>query len=759
MEKTGKEIKMKNLKKALGVNVNHIDSKSVQKELTQDNINSPILNIAHTSVVHILIVPDTKKPEDQSPFQGYLIDLFDEKYISLMHIMSIYPTSANEIYMSNEELISFRNMYSIGNYLILDKSSFTKRMSAFDGFPFIYCYCIGKEEVCLVNEVCKDFKYPPVTVGFEEQNEVILKDEFNAFFLDDSISNRLERAILDATFPDKALEFFKKRKKREKHIQRLEIPSFSHAVTNPNEAVFYGLGFELPNIEKLKSGSNKEVYIDAILATSHALLEITNKEVDVSIKSDLIIYCPSIYTHLYSFKSQFWNQIIRKESKVAKDFIMNGLFKNPNYSGFNIKINDDTQIDKITKSPTVFNIQAARKFELALSSAAINLLSVSNNSPAIRIPNGINFYHSELNDIESLSKSGTDKSKIKLKRKFAQLTTKMRDEIGDRLCDFISQNSSSLTLCTDAILEWLPIDRIPLMFSHEISKINTTPGNKFIQECVNFSSITVSKKHLMNITVIRSFKDNDPLKFILENSINHYAKIDNVVNITFIDVGSSDELIEALSRCKNNILIFDCHGNHGGSESHGWLQIGNEKVDTWKLPVVYPSVIILSACLTSAIGGSHASVANGFLSRGAMSVVGTLLPVDAVDSAVFIGRLIYRISGYLNALSKLNVGLISWRQFLSGLLRLSFCTEFLIMLRDDKKLFDQAKYEKIHTDCNMIINTHLNGWYDMVLSVIHNETGVDMNEIDKMVQNIGLTETMFYSQLGRPETIVIDLTI
>lgn len=81
------------------------------------------------------------------------------------------------------------------------------------------------------------------------------------------------------------------------------------------------------------------------------------------------------------------------------------------------------------------------------------------------------------------------------------------------------------------------------------------------------------------------------------------------------------------------------------------------------------------------------------------------------------------------------------------------------MLRDDEKLFEQVKYEKIHTDCNMIINTHLNGWYDMVLSVIHNETGVDINEVDKMIQNIGLTETMFYSQLGRPETIMIDLTI
>lgn len=401
MGKIGKKIKMKNLKKAL-ININHIDSKSELKELSQEYINGPIPNIAHTSVLHVLIVPDTKKPEDQSPFQGYLLDLFDEKYISLMHIMSIHPTSANEIYMSNEELISFRNKYSIGNYLILDKSSFTKRMPTFDGFPFIYCYCIGKEEVCLVNDVCKDFKYPPVTVGFEETSEVILKDEFNAFFLDDSISNRLDRAILDATFPTKALEFFKKRQKREKLIQRLELPSFSHAVTNPNEAVLYGLGFELPNIEKLKFGPNKEVYIDAILATSDALLEITNKEVDVSIKSDLIIYCPSIYTHLYSFKSQFWNQIIRKESKIVRDFIMNGLFKNPNYSGFDIKVNDDTQVDKIAKSPIVFNIQTTRKFELALSSAAINLLSVANNSPAIRIPNGINFYHSELNDIESL---------------------------------------------------------------------------------------------------------------------------------------------------------------------------------------------------------------------------------------------------------------------------------------------------------------------------------------------------------------------
>lgn len=758
MGRVGKKLKTNRIKKTLGDYMKLVSKDEISND-SKSHINGFLPNFAITSVLHILIVPDTKDPRQQSPFQGYLTELFDEKYINLMNLMSILPTTANEVYMNSDELLQFRNGYSISNYLILDVSSFKKRIFAFEGFPFIYCYCVDEDYANFVKETCNHFKYPPKTVGWEGC-DLSIDDNFRTFSLDNSIIDRLEIVKANGDLPQKAQDFFRIRSRRDSILVDIDQESYSHAVSNPNEAILYGLGFNLPNKNRLKGRSDRKVYIDAIINSSEAVRDIVNKHPKNPIKSDLILYCPSIFTFLYDFNSQFWNQIKRQEkSKVSRDFIIKGLFKNPNYSGFDIDLKNDKELKELQKSHIAQQLVMIRFFELALSSSAINFLCVSNNAPAIRLPNKINFFHSNLRDIESLSKSDKQQSLLKLKRKFEQFTKSMKDEIGNEICEFIVGNSRSLTLCTDSTIEWVPFDRIPLMFTHEISKINTTPGNKFLQESTNIASFSVSKEKLKKITIIRSFKDDDPVKLHLQTAIEHYIKLDNTISVEFIDVNSSDELVKAIDKSDCGILIFDCHGNHGGSESHGWLKIGDECVDTWFLPVVYPPIVILSACLTSAIGGSHASVANGFLSNGCLSVLGTLLPVDAAKSAIFIGRLILRVGIYLDALQKLKVEVINWRQFMSGLLRMSFCTEFLTMLRDDAEIIPSEKYEDIKFACNNIINAQLHDWYDRVLDVIHTHTGFEVSELDEKIQNIGLTETMYYSQLGRPEGIIIDLTV
>lgn len=718
-------------------------------------------DISFTSILHILVVPDTDSPEHQSPFQGFLLDLFNDSYIMLMHYMSIQPSSALEVYMEQDELVNFRNTLSVSNNFLLDKSSFSKRIEAFNGHPFIYCYCSNSAIVTYVNKVCEDFKFKPITVGFDKSCDISItqdSNEFSTFLLDAFIAKKIDSLKRSGSLPIEVLNLLNNKNKRNTTTVPLKQISYSHAVTNPSEAVLYALGYNLPKVKRITGSSNRDVYINAMTEVSDTIFDISMKKSKAFTKSDLIVYSPSIFNHLYNFNSQFWNHIKRIEkSKKVRDFIMKGLFQNPNYSGFAIKVNKEEELEEILKSKIINQIVEIRQSELALSSAAINFLSVSNNSPALRLPNSINFFHAKLKDIESLSQSNKPKSINNLQRKFKDFTSCFKHEIGDTLCNYISKNSKSLILCTDSILDWVSIDRIPLMFTHEISKINTTPGNKFLQESTNFSHFSLKQKDLTKITVIRSFKDNDKIKHILENSLEHYINIDNQIELEIIDVSTSEEFIHTLRNLKTSILILDCHGNHGGSESHGWLQIGDEQVDIWSLPVICPPIIILSACLTSAIGGSHASVANGFLSRGSLSVLGTLLPVDALKSAIFIGRLIYRISGYLNALKEVGVKSISWRQFIAGFLRMSFCTDFLCILRDEHKLLNERQYKEIHVECNYIINSNSPNWYDKALEAINNNTGLDINMVDGFIQNIGLTETMYYSQLGRPENIVIEL--
>lgn len=225
-----------------------------------------------------------------------------------------------------------------------------------------------------------------------------------------------------------------------------------------------------------------------------------------------------------------------------------------------------------------------------------------------------------------------------------------------------------------------------------------------------------------------------------------------------IDVRTKTELIEVLNHYNGYLLIMDCHGEHGGNESHGWLIIGDEKVDIWHFNKIarIPPIVILSACLTSALSGSHASVANGFLTSGALSVIGTLLPVNAIDSAVFVSRLIFRFYQFPSSLPK-EYTHINMRLLLSLFLRMSYVTDLMRGF-----VYEGFIAHDSWQDDAIDINTHINmldkDWYDYTIKKLANKTGMKEVEVQNIIdEKLYITETMCYSQVGFPEAITIML--
>ena len=702
-------------------------------------------------------MPDSEEQSNQSPFQGYLFEMLREEYVSSLFKLSILPMNILEMYMTMEKLARNRNEISVPSTFLLSRDSFKNVHKVFLLNPFVTIMCIDDKDVEFINEYKEKFKYAPLVLGLNDNCDIDISEKFNSFILDDIYIKRVDEMIERRELPKLIADTLSKSTPRDGVTIDTPHTSYLHAVTHPNEAVLRSLGYDFSNNSGIRASSEKNEYIEAIIDSSESVInKLTGDK--APFKSDLIVYSPSLYTHLYNFRSNFWNELIRREkSKNARDFVMNGIFKNPNYSGFDIEANSQEDLKAIMESPLVTNVLSIRQFELSFTTAAIMFLSVANNCPSIRLPNAINLHQGELRDLESLSNSTKPNSEHKFIRKFKKLSSTIRSEIGETLISFISKNSRSLTLCTDSPIEWISFDRIPLMFTHELSKIRTTPGNQLLQESTNFSSITLKPQDLMTVTVIRSFRDNDKVKSTLEMGIKFFLNIDNQVELKIIDVNSERELIEALKNITSSILIFDCHGNHGGAESHGWLQIGGDRVDTWKLPNIMPPIVILSACLTSALAGSHASVANGLLSRGAVTVLGTFLPVNAADSSVFVGRILYRLSGYLTAIEKLGVEIITWREFMTGFFRMSFFTDILRTFKDKHNLISEDQYKKIHFHANSVINMGSPNWYDSILNELESNTGKSASYFDTLIQDIGFVETMKYSQLGRPETIIIEL--
>ncbi len=689
-----------------------------------------------------------------SPFQGYTTNIFSDEYYAALTKISSLPMNALEVYMSKEELMKFRSDVGVQSVMLLDVEALPKRINIFKHHPFVFITCLN-DEVDFVKSLELDFDYPPTIVGIDDAVDVKLNN-FNVYLLDDLILERMQEVLKNEVLPLKYKEFIAKREAREKVETTLNLASRAHAVTRPNESVMLSLGYKFQCEDRLVGGADKQIYIDTMV-NSYRDFKDQIKVHKGDSKSDLIVYSPSIYAHLYKFKSNFWNQIGRQlKEKRAKEFIMNGVFKNPSYSGTHISFENKADFQKFMNNEFVCSMVGIRQFELAYTTLAMCSLAIANVCPVVRLPNAINFHNGLINDIESLSKSTAQKARTSFNRKYRELVSSILEEIGEQLIDVIKENES-ITLCTDAPLEWVSIDRIPLMFTHEISKIHTSMGSQLLRTSMNFSTFRLEQEDLKKITVIRSFRDHDPIRPTLEASLRLYIEKDNEIELEIIDVSDKTQFFNALEHLNTKILIFDCHGNHGGSDSHGWLQIGNDQINTWELTTTVPPIIILSACLTSAIGGSHASVANGLIENGALTVLGSLLPVDAIKSATFVGRIAYRLTGYLKAIEKLGVESLTWRKFISDYFKMSFCTDILHELKDKYEWIDEKSYQEIHIESNYAINLNNVEWLNVLVKLISDKADKSIEEVYDILKEIGFVETMNYSQIGRPENIVIQL--
>jgi hypothetical protein len=222
-------------------------------------------------------------------------------------------------------------------------------------------------------------------------------------------------------------------------------------------------------------------------------------------------------------------------------------------------------------------------------------------------------------------------------------------------------------------------------------------------------------------------------------------------------VESRAEVKAALNNFRGPIVIFDCHGEHH-KERAGTLRIGSESVDTWNFreDIRVPPIVILSTCDTHPIDASHASTANGFLVSGAMTVLATLLPVNAVYAALFIGRLMYRLSDFVWRVTESADRPMTWARIVSGLQRMQYSTELIHMLANELGNLNQTQYEAMSLYANTVINANDDDWFEKSLekicSTIRKPTTWVRSLMDEKFQ---LPDVIKYTQLGNPESIMI----
>lgn len=705
------------------------------------------------SIQYYLLTPPTSEP--QSPFQGFNFELMNGEFIKLMHALTSFPHAVHEIFLDQEKLILSRMKTSPRSVSALSSEHLAFILQS--ERPTVTVIICLPAQLDQVQIDILQMEVSPIIVSTVSRRGVINcldKSLPPVFLLDSEILARAKQ------IQNQNGIFTTARPLRQPYSKKTTYTSIGAGVTFPNELILESLGFSSQRAENINPFDN-ENYIDAIIKSAQDIINIENikNNQDDYRNRGMILYTPSIYATLYDFKQNFWNQIFRKSvHKWCKEFAKNGIFRNKFYSGWTSEIVPSANP---YHDPILGPMLLTRQLELKLTGFGIAQLTTSAMVPALRLPNSINLHLPALQDIENHLQETKKNSNKLSQRRFREYVETLRSDIGEKLLTCIKDNSSELIICSDAPIEWISVSQNgpPLMITHEVSKIPMTPGNMLLQYCMPGAEILIKLESIRKILVIRSFDHSDQIKGLLEQAINGYP-ISDSVSVTYKDVRTISEVKDALNAFDGSILIFDCHGSHGGKADTGWLHIGNEKLNTWELAHIarVPPIVLLSACLTSPIAGSHASVANGLLRSGAFSVLGTFLAVDAIASAIFVARLIFRVDSFLSAIVKLGFERISWRKIISGFLQMSYATDVLRYLESSRFLTEKKDYMDVHLNANFDINSGSPDWYDNLLNRVAKVAGVEKSLLESKI-NIEhpLMDTLMYCHLGRPDLLQVVL--
>lgn len=701
------------------------------------------------AITYVIVVPTG---DDVTLFQNWCREATSADFLGLIAAATVGPSDTAEIFANQSALIEARKngvnktVITIGHQLI---SSIPSLVNG----PFVIVLALPQHVPEILQLSFADYMLKIVATTKNIRGALNLKnaaDHYSPLIFDHAIYKLIKSmpsfSSLSSSFP----------KLRVRSNKVADCSFHGAGCTVANELVLFSLGFKASKSTYIIP-TDVNNYYNAIADGAESILRAT---ADYSNHSkEAVIYAPSISGVLYNTSSHFWNQILRDIKRPAhKDFIKNGLIKNPDYSGYSSP-GEAVPEDHPYSDPMTATIVRERQRELKLTNYSIALLASHEAIPSIRLPNSVNLHAAQLKDIEATQLRSDAKSRQQLQLKFRALSDQLANAFGERIKHIVTTQLDSCKICSDAPLEWVYLDKLPLMISHEVSKIPMTPGNMLLQLSSSGGKLDVPFESLKDVLVIRSFGAGDKIGKMLELGVETFP-IKNGTKVTFVDVATITEVVSALNNFSGAAVVFDCHGHHDGPAGAGWLKIGSEKLVSWDLhnQARVPPIVMLSACSTSAIGGSHASVANGFIRSGALSVIGTFLPVNAAISAAFVSRIIFRIDSFLSILKKSGVRIVTWRSFISSFLRMSYATDVLMYFLNNNSSFTKDDYFRIHIEVNLRINSFDQEWYAYLVDEVAKKIECSPDEVLSIIRNeTPLVETMLYCQLGRPELVNIIL--
>lgn len=260
------------------------------------------------------------------------------------------------------------------------------------------------------------------------------------------------------------------------------------------------------------------------------------------------------------------------------------------------------------------------------------------------------------------------------------------------------------------------------------------------------------------VLLVRAFAPDDPIRNVLLNALETMnSGCKNPVRVIVADVQTKEEFADAFNNFRGPLAIFDGHGSQNRSDPEGTISVGTLSFNPFELyaKIRVPPIMFLSACETHTLEGYESSVAGAFLLMGCDSVIGTLVPIDALQAALLMARFAFRLSEFLPTLSMA----IPWSQVVAGMFRMSYVTDVLYAMKSKFSL-DGENFLKIYSSvqclANLDINSFREGWIERLFQALAEQLSVSLVHIwDAWRDTCYFTETLRYVHLGQPEHIFV----
>lgn len=543
--------------------------------------------------------------------------------------------------------------------------------------------------------------------------------------------------------------------------KRMQFPGFAHGITRSNELAAQALGLEV-FLEKALRPEISEQYVPAVIKSCKAILGLRRKLYPKAyVRNHLCIAAEPIIWRLYAAdvdKDMFAGVDDERQVVLAALAFIKMIRKAEGY----VKTLDDKSgafTEYVKNAGLASAVVHMYDSEMQLFNTNLAVMHACTLTPVLRLSPVINKVRGDLINLAKCARGNNPHVAFKMAKLTVGLQDKMRSLVGMHYLKFLESELhefAGVSLVSDVPLEWLPLRGLPLALRCDVSRAPATPGNLLLMVSHRPQYVDVAISDFDEILVVRSFSNTDKLRGVLEAALRLMSESDpNYPRYRIVDVKSVDEFLDAVNGYHGALMIFDGHGTLDDRSAVGSIIVGGVAVDVWEYreQLKLPPIVLLSACDTLPIDGGHGSTANGLLALGAVTVLGTLLPVNAARSASFIARLLLRIAYYLPLMVN-NFSHMPWRSFLSGMLRMTFCNEMVDAIIKETGLLKAEDLPDIQFVANQAINSMSPDWYEQIIAEIVKRSGCRQKDVIERCRFWGaMVDTLKYVQLGRPDLI------